>query len=211
MNRATQGRVPAVAVSAPIPEYMFKNLGMEKPRLAVLLERANINPLLNIGDRDQLRRMFQGRQQLGREAVDWIIEARWRSLLLGEPSMWDWEDPRTLPTLYPVVRDPRLLNSIQMAPPSVGNNDDSDSETTATQGTTTPPNSPTLAFSTPTTSATYPGPPDDVGLLMQVVLHPTASRYALRYPGANLFDGSLLIDNGYVGSEAEDAMDVDSD
>ncbi|RXW19084.1 hypothetical protein EST38_g6780 [Candolleomyces aberdarensis] len=211
MNRATQGRVPAVAVSAPIPEYMFKNLGMEKPRLALLLERANINPLLNIGDKGQLKRMFRGLQQLGREAVDWIIEARWRSLLLGERSMWDWEDPRILPTLFPVIRDPRLLNSIQVASPPGPDNDNSDSETTATQGTTTPPNSPTLPFSIPATTATYPGPQDDVGLLMQVVLHPTASRYALRHPGADFFGGSLLVNRGYVDSEGEDAMDVDDD
>ncbi|KAJ2923305.1 hypothetical protein H1R20_g13791, partial [Candolleomyces eurysporus] len=84
INRATQGRVPAVAVSTPIPEYMFRNLGMEKPCLANLLKHANINPLLNIRDKDQLRRMFWGLQQLGREAVDWIIKARWHSLLLGE-------------------------------------------------------------------------------------------------------------------------------
>ncbi|KAJ2923544.1 hypothetical protein H1R20_g13550, partial [Candolleomyces eurysporus] len=108
MNRATQGRVPSVAVSAPIPDYMYKNLGMNKPRLATLLERANINPLLNIGDKGQLTRLFRGFQQLGREAIDWIVEARWRSLLLGERSLWNWEDPRVLRPLFPISQDPRL-------------------------------------------------------------------------------------------------------
>jgi hypothetical protein len=92
MNRATQGRgktdpelqtnprlihdspVPSVTAQARIPDYMYQNLGMDRPRLAMLLESVSINPLKNIGDHDTLQQLYKGLQQLGREAVDWILE-----------------------------------------------------------------------------------------------------------------------------------------
>ncbi|RXW12197.1 hypothetical protein EST38_g13656 [Candolleomyces aberdarensis] len=227
MNRATKGRVPSVAVSAPIPDDLFENLGMEKPRLAVLLEQANINPLLNIGNRRQLTQLFRGLQQLGREAIDWIIEARWRSLLLGKRSLWDWEDPRTLRSLSPISQDPRLSTTATTALRAIASNHtdspaglcnpatppSSPNLSTTGMGSSTyatAPSSPVLPFTTPGTPI-IAGPQDDVDLLLQVVLHPTASRYALRYPLTDVFDGATLVENGYVESDDDEAMDVDSD
>ncbi|RXW11657.1 hypothetical protein EST38_g14199 [Candolleomyces aberdarensis] len=205
MNRATQGRVATAVVGAAIPDYMFKNLGMEKPRLALLLENTNINPLLNIGEKDRLKRMFRGLQQLGREAIDWIVEARWRSLLLGDRSLWNWEDPRQFPRLAHIVQDPRLL---ALPAPASSTPSENGSDTNATVYTT-PPNSPTLAFSTHLFE-NIPGPQEDVDLLLQIVLHPTASRYAMKFPDTNVFDGRTLVNNGYVDSDSEDdAMEVD--
>jgi hypothetical protein len=189
---------------------MFQNLGMEKPCLALLLENTSINPLLNISGKDQLRRMFKGLQQLGREAIDWIVEARWRSLLLGERSLWDWEDPRILPRLAPISGDPCLM--ALPCPPSPTSSVSDESNTNATVYTTLP-NSPTafLPFTLhPLASVT--GPQEDVDLLLQVVLHPTASHFAQRHPGTNVFGGQTLANNRYVTSEDEDdVMDVDAE
>ncbi|KAJ2922287.1 hypothetical protein H1R20_g14808, partial [Candolleomyces eurysporus] len=211
INRATRGIVPAVAVSAPIPEFMYKNLGMDKPRLVALLESTQINPLRNLGKRSVLQQIFQGLQQLGREAIDWIIEARWRSQLLGDQSLWNWEDPRVLRPLAPFVRDPRLL-----AAPAVDPRTIKDSTGNSAGGTTTPPNSPTSAI-LPFDVEDPTGPiatEDDGELVLQLVLHPKLSRYAMRYPLFDVFKGEVLIDNGYIGEDDEgkmDAMDVDSD
>ncbi|KAJ2936133.1 hypothetical protein H1R20_g960, partial [Candolleomyces eurysporus] len=70
INRATKGAVPSVAVNMVIPDELFDYLGMKKPKLLVLLERADIDPLYerhmvggSIVDeilvRDQLRHMLQ--------------------------------------------------------------------------------------------------------------------------------------------------------
>ncbi|KAJ2927229.1 hypothetical protein H1R20_g9863, partial [Candolleomyces eurysporus] len=103
INRATRGAVPSVAVNVAIPDELFDNLGMKKPKLLVLLERADINPLRCFGERSTLRQIVSGLQQLGREAIGWILEARWRSQLMGDRSLWDWEDPRALRGLRSIL------------------------------------------------------------------------------------------------------------
>jgi hypothetical protein len=76
---------------------------MAKPRLVTLLEQTNINPLRCFGDRNTLKRIVNGLQQLGRKAVNWIVEAKWQSQLMGSKSLWDWEDPRMLRPLSAIL------------------------------------------------------------------------------------------------------------
>jgi hypothetical protein len=75
--------VPAAGVNTVIPDEFFDNLGMKKPKLLVLLERTNINPLCCFGDGSTLRQIMLGLQQFGREAINWITKARWQSQLMG--------------------------------------------------------------------------------------------------------------------------------
>ncbi|RXW14020.1 hypothetical protein EST38_g11836 [Candolleomyces aberdarensis] len=209
INRATKGVVPAVGVQAPIPDYMFDNLGMKKPRLVSLLERTSINPLKNIGDQFILTRLFHGLQQVGREAIDWIVEARWRSQLMGKRSLWDWEDPRILKPLGRMVGDPRLAHAAITGPQDAPSSP-------ADSTTVVPPNSPAsiaspvLPFSAmPQTD--YEKAEDNVNMFLQLVLHPTASRYALHYPLIDVFDGSPHVNNGYISEDEGDRMEVDED
>ncbi|KAJ2923698.1 hypothetical protein H1R20_g13397, partial [Candolleomyces eurysporus] len=193
INRATKGAVPSVAVNSVISDELFENLGMKKPKLLILLERADINPLRCFGERSTLRQIVSGLQQVGREAIGWILEARWRSQLLGNESLWDWEDPRALRGLIPDSSAPSSPTDsiVTLTPSSPGGVflpffEDYDKATSSVEG-------------------------EEVELLLQLVLHPTASRYALRYPLANVFDGKPLIENGYVSNGDEDAMDVDEE
>ncbi|KAJ2925838.1 hypothetical protein H1R20_g11252, partial [Candolleomyces eurysporus] len=213
INRATRGVVPAVNVGAVIPDSLFKSLGMKKPRLVTLFERTNINPLLNIGDRDILTRLFRGLQQIGREAIDWIVEAKWRSQLMGNHSRWDWEDPRTLRPLGSWIDSSRLVAGTPYNSPAPASPSTTAYSSSANSTTALPPSSPTSAFLPFSAGgeSQHGNAEDDVELLLQVVLHPTASRYALRYPLIDVFDGNPHINNGYVEEIGGDAMDVDED
>ncbi|KAJ2936422.1 hypothetical protein H1R20_g672, partial [Candolleomyces eurysporus] len=213
INRATRGAVPAVSVSAPIPNRLFENLGMKKPRLVTLFERTSINPLLNIGDKGTLRRLYQGLQQVGREAIDWIIEARWRSQLMGSRSLWNWEDPRTLRPFGPWMKDAYFVTTTPNNSPA-SNSCGASAPSSPTDSTTTLPSDspiPTYLPFAPYDEREAGNAQDDVELLFQVVLHPTASRYALRYPLVDVFAGSPLINNGYVEAGEDEAMDVDQE
>jgi hypothetical protein len=79
--------VPAIVIAATIPEELFTNLGMVKPWLVTLLKQTNINPLQCFGDHNTLKRIVNRLQQLGCKAVNWIVEAKWRSQLMGSKSL----------------------------------------------------------------------------------------------------------------------------
>ncbi|RXW16344.1 hypothetical protein EST38_g9514 [Candolleomyces aberdarensis] len=215
INRATRGVVPSVAVNAPIPDYMFKNLGMKKPHLVALLEGTSINPLLNIAkEKVTLKRLYCGLQQLGREAIDWITKARWRSVLMGDRSLWDWEDPRVLRPLEALVDDHRAIRGPPVQPAALASGSVTPTPSSPAGSTiVAPPSSPTtpvLPFG-PVATPVAANVEDDIRLLLQLVLHPTASRYALRYPLVDVFNNAPHVNNGYVDSDSEDAMDVDSE
>ncbi|RXW15931.1 hypothetical protein EST38_g9924 [Candolleomyces aberdarensis] len=103
INHATKGTVPLVAVNTIIPNKLFKNLGMKKPKLLVLLEQADINPLWCFRDQSTLWQIISGLQQLGQEAIRWILEVCWHSQILGNQLLWDWEDPCALQGLLSIV------------------------------------------------------------------------------------------------------------
>jgi hypothetical protein len=118
--------------------------------------------------------------------------------------MWNWDDPRVLGPLASIVSDPRALEGAVCTPRAI------EEGSNTPDGSKTPPNSPSpaiLPFSPINESDKKEGE-EGANLLLQMVLHPTVSRYARRYPFFNLFKGEVLADNGYV---SDDAMDVDSD
>ncbi|KAJ2916731.1 hypothetical protein MD484_g3708, partial [Candolleomyces efflorescens] len=88
------GIEPTNADATNIPDHMYENLGMKKPRLIEYAERYRINPLLNQGDKEVLTAIFKALQDAGKEMVDWMMEARWQSFELGGNSLWNFNQPR---------------------------------------------------------------------------------------------------------------------
>jgi hypothetical protein len=150
---------------------------MAKPKLCVLLERTDINPLHCFGDCTTLRQVVNGLQQLGREAIGWMVEAKWRSQLIGDRSLWDWEDPCTLHPLLSLLGGYQPLQYSPHLSPCSSITELSEPSSPTDSIVSIPPNSPTstpLPFETDEERLRRTQE-EDVELLLQVILHPTAS------------------------------------
>jgi hypothetical protein len=166
------GIEPGFPNSPNIPEHMYHNLGLIKPRLVEYAEQYQINPLLNQGSKEVLTSIFKALQGLGRELVDWMMEARWLSFEMEGGSLWNFNQPG----INAFVSDARVLMPAVAEPPVLMDVD----PVTTIEG-----------------EADRMAEDSEEGGL-QMVLHPTESRFVQRYPGFDVFKGQTLIDNGYV-------------
>jgi hypothetical protein len=144
------------------------------------------------------RQIVNRLQQLGQETINWIVEAKWQSQLMGTCSLWDWDNPQILLPLFTILGEYQAFNRALLNSSASSDSNLSASSLPTDSIISIPPSSaPNSPF-----YALLPFRPlkghltkneGNIKVLLQVVLHPTVSRYTLKYPAANLFSRILLI------------------
>ncbi|EDR12183.1 uncharacterized protein LACBIDRAFT_323269 [Laccaria bicolor S238N-H82] len=162
-----------------IPQIYFDRIGMQRPDILAIQEYHSINPLCGYTSRENLIAWYRDFQTIGRLTVQWIQTARRQTLQLGDGTGWNWEARHGPRLEYPN----RLLIT----------NDTSETEADFFSDTSSEGSESELGSWSAEGSGTGIAHVDN-----RVILHPTKSAYAARYPDFNPFAGLPLINNGYV-------------
>lgn len=173
---------------------------MQRPDILTIQDNNFLNPLYGYTTRENLVVWYRDFQTLGRLAIQWIQTAQRQTLQLGPGTGWDWEAHQGHRLRYPdrhlIVggRDMGQSNyptrfSLKLTEHHTAGDVDFLSDTTSGWGTD---DESSLQNSKDLRTENLA----DEG--RSVVLHPTKSAYAARYPDFDPFAGQPLIDNGYV-------------
>ena len=164
-----------------IPEVYFDRINMKRPDILTIQDHHSINPLCGYTTRENLSAWYVDFQTIGRLAIQWIQAARQQTLQLGPGTGWNWGARHSSRLEYPVqclitrgtVEDEGSdIFSDVACKGSDEELSDWDQEDFSEGGA---------------------GISDK-----RIVLHPSKSAYAARYPDFDPFAGKPLIDNGYV-------------
>ncbi|KIM38565.1 hypothetical protein M413DRAFT_75939 [Hebeloma cylindrosporum] len=114
MAQLPQGEDLPLTLSAPyqIPDYLFREIDLAPPAILDMGYVDSINALYMYAPKETIQAFWSDFQDVGRQAVQWIEIAQFRSNFLGQDSRWDWDTtsqaqldfPRRRMITYPAER-----------------------------------------------------------------------------------------------------------
>ena len=164
-----------------IPKIYFDRINMRRPDILTIQDHHSINPLCGYTTRENLSAWYIDFQTIGRLAIQWIQAARQQTLQLGHGTGWNWGAGQSTHLEYPVRC---LITSGTMEDEE--SNIFSDVACKGSDGEISDWEEGNLNKES-----------SSIGD-KRIILHPSKSAYAVRYPDFNPFAGEALVDNGYV-------------
>ena len=219
-----------VSQRAYIPQFQFDRIAMQRPTILSTLDSNCMNPLYGYTSRENIQAWYTNFENMGRQAVQWIRTARIQSTYLGPYSGWNWDtlynevSSLGYPNRYLIkgpegmyllrqksflqlTRTTERLGPVSYVLPSQYSPTVSDLSSEHSISSIVYDEDVVMKDTENSKLASH-----QIGRLKLtdlsdnrgIVLHPSLSAYAKRYPGYNVFSKEPLIDNGYVEREAGD-------
>jgi hypothetical protein len=107
---------PFEALPSQINPARLREIEMVSPRI-VQIENFSQNMLLCATTREEIHRLFAPAQDIGKEALEWIAEAKKRCGILGRAHGWHWSvDEEVDSNLFPALEGQLLLSDAALVP-----------------------------------------------------------------------------------------------
>ena len=165
-----------------IPQIYFDRIGMQRPDILTIQDYHSLNPLCGYTSRENLVAWYRDFQTIGRLAIQWIQAACRQTLQLGYGTGWNWEARHGPRLEYP---SRQLITSGTPEMEDVFYSDSSSEGSRSELG----------GWSSKESFA------ENSDNENRIILHPSRSAYAARYPDFDPFAGLPLIDNRYIDND----------